>query len=247
MPEENHHWAELAQNTEKGRTILVLGPEAVTMLRDGVAVSLQSLLIEYLTAELQGRGHVVEQIGKPSLAYIAKQLEDVMFLQGVQRKRIFTQEDARVELKACIVEFYKRYDFTSFPVYRQLARMPFHFIVETSPTLYLEHALNGENKFDAKTFFYHYANPTHNNSVKIADQEIREDAPLIYQLFGSLKQPDSMVVTERDQLSFLDAILQQEHKAGIPNSVAIHFTSVKNGGAAQFDKTFVFLGFDFNE
>lgn len=53
-----------------------------------------------------------------------------------------------------------------------------------------------------------------------------------------------MIVTERDQLAFLDAILQKEKTAGIPSSVAIHFTSTRE---QQFNKAFVFLGFDFNQ
>jgi hypothetical protein len=184
----------------------------------------------------------------PSLPYVAKTLEDTILWQEKQKRPSFSEENARAELYACIAEFYERYAFSDFPVYRQLAQMPFHFIVETGHAPYLGQALDDENKFDTKCFYYHYANPTHNNSIRFEDRDIRADAPLIYQLFGSAQQPDSMIVTERDQLAFLDAILQQENTAGIPSKVAIHFTSVKDKNTAQqFDKTFVFLGFDFNE
>ena len=175
-------------------------------------------------------------------------LEDAIFVQEVLKKPNYSRENARAELNRLIDAFYAGYTFTDFPVYRQLAQMPFRFVVETSPAPYLRRALDDENKFDAKCYYYHYTNPTHNNSIKIGENEIRPDAPLVYQLFGSAEQPDSMIITERDQLAFLDAILQQENTAGIPNSVAIHFTSVKDKTATQhFDKTFVFLGFDFNE
>lgn len=246
MPE--HHWSALAQNIQKGRTILVLGPDAVTTTRNGQRISLQNLLRDHLADELHRRNPPLTLLNHPSLAYIAKTLEDTIFVQERQKRAAFSEENARSELYTLIAAFYEQYTFTDFPVYRQLAKMPFHFIIETDQAPYLEQAMNDENKFDTKCFYYHYANPTHNNSIRFEDQDIRADAPLIYQLFGSAQQPDSMIVTESDQLAFLDAILQQENTAGIPNKVAIHFTSVKDPNASQqFDKTFVFLGFDFNE
>ncbi len=248
MPTNNHNWTDLARSIQKGRAILVLGPNAVTMMHHGQRVSLQTLLSSHLADALQRRNPSLPIIENPSLPYLAKTLEDTIFVQERQKKSSFSEENARSALYGYIAEFYEQYAFTDFPVYRQLAKMPFHFMVETGHAPYLEQALDNENKFDTKCFYYHYANPTHNNSIKFEDKDIRPDAPLIYQLFGSVEQPDSMIVTERDQLAFLDAILQQENTAGIPNNVAIHFTSVKDKNATQqFEKTFVFLGFDFNE
>ena len=248
MPTPNHNWTDLARSIQKGRAILVLGPDAVAMSRNGQRVSLQTLLSEHLTTALKRRDSEGTLIANPSLAYLAKTLEDTIFVQERQKRPSFSEENARTALYTCIADFYARYTFADFPVYRQLAQLPFRFMVETAAAPYLAQAMDDENKFDTKCFYYHYANPTHNNGVKFEDKDIRPDAPLIYHLFGSVEQPDSMVVTERDQLAFLDAILQQENTAGIPNSVAIHFTSVKDKNAAQqFDKTFVFLGFDFNE
>lgn len=226
----------------------MLGPDAVSLERGGGRVPLQKLLREHLAELLRQRDPQFGLLPNPSLPYLAKALEDVVFVQERLKRPSFSEENARAEVAAHIAAFYGQYSFADFPVYRQLAQMPFHFIVETGHAPYLEQALNEENKFDTKCFYYHYANPTHNNGIRFEDKDIRADAPLIYQLFGSSTQPDSMIVTERDQLAFLDAILQQENTAGIPNKVAIHFTSVKDRSAAQtFDKTFLFLGFDFNE
>lgn len=228
--------------------ILLLGPEVVTLERDGKKVSLQTLLIEHLTGELKSRNPEASLAAHPSLAYVAKMLEDAVFVQEVSKKASYSRENARVELNNLIGAFYQQYSFADFPVYHQIAKIPFHFILETSPAPYLAQALDDENKFDAQCLYYHYANPTHNNAIKIGESKVRPDAPLVYQLFGSAEHPDSMIVTERDQLAFIDSVLQQENTAGIPNSVAIHFTSVKDKGALQqFDKTFLFLGFDFNE
>ncbi len=241
-------WPNLVRALQNGECILVLGPEVATLERNGQHVSLQTLLTEYLTATLQQRNPNAQLFTRPSLAYVAKTLEDTILQQEVSQKPNYSRENARAELNGLIAQFYGQYSFADFPVYRQLAQMPFHFIVETSSAPYLAQALDDENKFDTKCYYYHYANPTLNNGIKIQDKQIKPDAPLVYHLFGSAEHPDSMIVTERDQLAFLDAILQQENTAGIPNSVAIHFTSVKDRNAAQqFDKTFVFLGFDFNE
>ena len=246
MPAQN--WTDLARNIQNGRTILVLGPGAVTMLREGQRVSLQTLLCEHLVTLLQSRDPHLRLLPNPSLPYLAKTLEDRIFVQERLKRSSYSEENARAELYTLIADFYEQYTFADFPVYQQLAQMPFHFIVETGHAPYLEQALENENKFDTRCFYYHYANPTHNNSISFEEKDIRSDAPLVYQLFGDTRQPDSMIITERDKLAFLDAILQQENTAGIPNKVAIHFTSVKDKGAGQqFDKTFVFLGFDFNE
>ena len=211
-------WSNLALALQNCECILVLGPEVATLERAGKRVSLQILLTEYLTAELQRRNPDLRLILRPSLAYVAKTLEDAIFVQEVLKKPNYSRENARAELTGLIAQFYGQYSFADFPVYRQLARMPFHFVVETSPAPYLAQALDDENKFDAKCYYYHYANPTHNNGIRIQDKQIKSDAPLVYQLFGSAEQPDSMIITERDQLAFLDAILQQENTAGIPNS-----------------------------
>ena len=203
-------WPNLIRALQNRECILLLGPEAATLERDGKSVSLQTLLIEHLTAELRRRNPNAQLVARPSLAYIAKTLEDTIFVQEVQKKTTFSRENARTELNALLAAFYDRHAFADFPVYRQLAQMPFHFVVDTSPAPYLAQALDDENKFDAKCFYYHYTNPTHNNSIKIGENEIRPDAPLIYQLFGTAAQPDSMIVTERDQLAFLDAVLDRK-------------------------------------
>lgn len=191
-------WPTLVRALQHRECILVLGPEAATLERDGRRVSLQTLLTEHLTEELQRRNPEVRLAARPNLAYVARMLEDAIFVQEVLQKPSYSRENARVELNDLIAQFYAQSSFDHFPVYRQLAQMPFHFVVETSPAPYLAQALDDENKFDTKCRYYHYTNPTHNNAIKIGENEIRPDAPLVYQLFGSAEQPDSMIVTERD-------------------------------------------------
>ncbi|MBE2209563.1 MAG: toll/interleukin-1 receptor domain-containing protein [Saprospiraceae bacterium] len=239
------NWQNLLRSVDNNECILVLGPETAAIERDGHRVSLPTLLALHLADAVRARNPQAALVDDTNPAYVAKTLEDAIFAQEVAKNPNYSRENARDALAGIINDFYAQYSFRDFPVYAQLAKMSFHFIVETNPAPFLAQALDDENKFGAKCEYYHYANPSHNNSIKIQENEIRPDAPLVYHLFGATEQPASMVVTERDQLAFLDAVLQKENTASIPSSVAIHFTSGKE--RQQFDKTFVFLGFDFNQ
>lgn len=238
------NWQNLLRAVDNRECILVLGPEVAAIEREGRRISLPTLLAQHLAAAVYEQNPRDELVNDTNPAYVAKALEDAIYKQEFNRNPNFSPKNARDALAGIINDFYAQYDFRDFPVYGQLAKMPFHFIVETTPAPFLAQALYEVGKLDANCLFYHYANPTHNNGIKIQDNDIQPYAPLVYQLFGSVEQPASMVVTERDQLAFLDAILQKENTAGIPSSVAIHFTSGKEG---EFNKTFVFLGFDFNQ
>lgn len=238
------NWQNLLRAVQNRECILVLGPETAAIERDGRRVPLPTLLAQHLARAVYAYNSDVMLVDETNPAYVAKALEDAIFAREVARNPNYSRGSARETLAVIINKFYAQYSFRDFPVYGQLAKMPFHFIVETTPVLFLAQALDDENKFGAKCLFYHYANPTHNNSINIQENDIQADAPLVYHLFGSLEQPASMVVTETDQLAFLDAVLQKENTASIPSSVAIHFTSGKEG---YFNKTFVFLGFDFNQ
>lgn len=238
------NWQSLIRAVKDGECILVLGPGVAALEQDGERHPLQTLLARHLAGELRRLQPGVPLLDTDNLPYVAKALEDAIFLKEIQNNRNYAPENARAALAAAIKAFYEQFTFKDFPVYSLLARMPFHFVVETTPAPFLAQAYDHEHKFDAQCRYYHYANPSHNNRISIPEGGIREDSPLVYHLFGATEAPGSMVVTERDQLAFLDAILQKENTAGIPSSVAIHFTSARE---RQFDKTFVFLGFDFNQ
>lgn len=238
------NWQNLLRAVDNNECILVLGPETAAIERDGRRMPLPALLAQHLSDAVHALKPQVDLVDDSNPAYVAKTLEDAIFVQEVAQNPNYSRENARNAIAGIINDFYAQFTSRDFPVYAQLAQMPFHFIVETNPAPYLAQALDDENKFGAKCLFYHYSDPSHNNGIRIMENEIQPDAPLVYHLFGSTEQPASMVVTERDQLAFLDAVLQKENTASIPSSVAIHFTS---GKERQFDKTFVFLGFDFNQ
>ncbi len=233
------NWEKLVEAIKNGECVLVLGPNIASIQKDGKQVNLQQLLAEHLTEELKKINANFSPLDSSNLAYAAKQLEDALLPQCN-----FKQGRARAQLGELIEDFYANYDILDFPIYGELAKLPFRFIVNTCPDHFLLEALHDENKFDASSVFYHYKKPSHNNGIDTNDSDITPDAPLIFNLFGSVEEPDSLIVTESDQLIFLDTILQQENTAGIPNKIAIEFTSSKDKAS---EKNFIFLGFDFNQ
>ena len=236
---ETIHWNNLVAAIRNDECILVLGPNIATIERDGTTISLYQLLAVYLAQELQQLRPDFQLLDKENLAYVAKQLEDTFIHQCN-----FHEGRARAKLGELIKDFYTDYDISQFPVFEKLAQLPFRFIVNTCPDNFLLEALHDENKFDASSVFYHHKKPTHNNAIDTTQNKITSDAPLIFNLFGTVENPDSMIITESDQLIFLDTILQKEYTAGIPNKIAIEFTSSKE---KDFEKNFIFLGFDFNQ
>ncbi|MFK8009372.1 MAG: SIR2 family protein [Saprospiraceae bacterium] len=232
-------WNNLVTAISNDECVLVLGPNIATIEREGQHISLQQLLAEHLAKELHRIQPNFLLLNSTNLAYVSKQLEDALLPECN-----FKEGRARAQLGELIEKFYSQYDISDFPVYEQLAKLPFRFIVNTCPDNFLLEALEDENKFDASNSFYHYKNPSHNNSIDSNKTEITTDAPLIFNLLGSVDDPDSMIITETDQLIFLDTVLQQENTAGIPNKIAIEFTSSREKDS---EKNFIFLGFDFNQ
>jgi hypothetical protein len=239
QPPENINWKNLVQAVRDNECILVLGPHIATVENEGETMPLTQLLASHLAEELKKLNPGAQLINPKELAYVAKQLEDTFILHNPLER-----DYARQRLCEIVQVFYEKYDHTKFPVYQMLARLPFRFVINTSPDHFLSEAYDYENKFGAGSEYFHFRNPEHNSRVNILEENIRPETPLVYNLFGSVSDPESLVITEADQLAFLDNILQREQTATIPKSVAIQFTSQKD---YNFPKTFLFLGFDFNQ
>lgn len=233
------NWANLITALDKEECVLVLGPNVSKIAYKEKLCSLHEVLADHLNNELNKRTKASKPLDTTNFAHVAQQLEEALLPECKNQ-----EGRARARLIEIIQDFYQDYKHTQFPVYSKLANLPFRFIVNTSPDLFLEKAFHFNRKFSARTEFYHYRNPSHNNAIDNSDFESPDPTePLVFNLFGSIDIPESLVITETDQLEFLKKILNKE-KEGIPSNIAIEFTSTKK---KDFEKTYIFLGFDFNE
>jgi len=116
-------------------------------------------------------------------------------------------------------------------VYRNLAKLPFFLVVNTSPDEYMKQAFMRAGK-DATQLHYNYQD---NQNILIP--EISVESPVVFNLFGTVEDPDSLVITKEDQVDFINNLLR-ENVSTLPAEILQHFDK---------NKTYLFVGFDVDD
>lgn len=226
---------QLAQALKNGEAVLILGPDIETVtMPDGSTCLLQVLLSQHLKAAIKQRVPDLQLMDSDNVSYIAQHFEDV---HGKQ---------AATLLGESVQAFYAQYRYAVLPIYQQIANAGFRYIINTNPNKLIVSAFEEQGYLlaDNNFAYYHYQNPTHNQQVLVENDNISEETPLIYNLFGSASNDTtSLVLTETQQLLFVETILQTD-KDTIPPNIAIQFMSRRN---SPINKRLVFLGFDFGD
>ncbi len=99
------------------------------------------------------------------------------------------------------------------PIYHQLAQLPFHLIINTSPDDFMFRALE---QHPDKTPSFCYYNFDKNQDASQIPATINADEPLVYNLFGSVEEPNSLILTEQQQLRFVKKIVQNKPEMPAP-------------------------------
>jgi hypothetical protein len=177
-------WTSLTASIENGRCILMLGPDAFTAQFDGEVLPVAVGLAQFVKERL-GPEHANLDPFKPwSVAQVAIATEDTYTLIGWVEK------------------FYEQYDTVS-DALKNLAALPFQIVINTSVGLSAEKAFKGAK---SQTYVDYY-DRTAQAREHLPDPS--SDAPILYNLFGSLAQPSSMILSENDRLDFLISIISE--------------------------------------
>lgn len=240
---------QVALAVKNNECVVFLGPRLVRLENEDKEISLIELLAFNIAQKVLDLGIIKSPLIDPyNLSYVAQRLEDSLEILKREGNTSYLFKHSRDFLGNIFSNFFKSYETPeNIPEeYILLAKMPFNFIINTSPDIILVKAYENDNKFLASenAKFFHYKDPSHNNDENNWPGQITKDTPLIYNLFGSIEKAHSLVITEKDQLHFIDTILQKESRASIPASIAIHFVS---NPQIMRKKTFLFLGFDFGD
>jgi len=194
----------------------MLGPRMPGMKKEEEWRSISEELSTYLTQYLDDGKVDYDQASNRDLAYIAQQ-----FLSIKGARRVDLEDLAKDFLEANTKEIP---DF-----YYKLAELPLHLIINTTPDDYMERALREKGKA-CVTHHYNFKREC-NQSIE-ADM-ITQERPLVYNLFGTMKEAESLVMTDNNQLEFVRNVVKDDPR--IPDEIL-----------GQFDhrKTYLFLGFN---
>jgi hypothetical protein len=225
---EDHEWGTLIGNIKRGNCILMLGPnvslEKVKKKVNGEEKEETRPLKEILANQLAERIKSDDREGKIKPGLDPGNLVQVVYYYC---KVIKTGRDS---LKEIVADFYKKRENLTGELHENLAVPPFYFTISTSPDRMFFNALEKHGK---KPFsqYYDFQGETFDIEMGSAQE------PLVFNLYGTIDDPDSLVLTENDLVDFLVAVVKGEPP--LPIRVISELDDNK--------KSFLFLGFGFEQ
>jgi hypothetical protein len=176
---DDRDWRRLVHIIQRGTCILLLGPDAATDADDPDGVPLARRLAEMLAAKLEGGPSLPDRDNLPSVA------------------QTFEAARGRVELEMEVEDFCGAYAERATPLHEDLAALPFAVYINTAPDPALVNALRAAGR---------EPQVAHYDFKRASAFDLRAptpEHPWVYDLYGSLAEPQSLVLTERDLLDYL--------------------------------------------
>lgn len=208
-------WEMLLFTIQTGNCILLLGPEVSTDEVDGQRKTRTSILSNRLAARLEEMGKA-DVLDHDNLAHVAQ---------------LYAAAISKTDLQLNATQFYRRGAVRPNLVFDELASLPFALIVNATHDDAMEQALVARKKPYAADWYSFQGNR------KDIAPSYSPESPLIYSLYGCVREPQSLVLSENDLLDFLVAIISQN--PALPSNIRSEFRSR--------DKCFLFLGFGFRQ
>ena len=209
---EDENWEALIYAIKKNKCILMLGPDTAIEKVGGQPRLLTESLANQLAERLEPG---TRKLLNPS--------------DLAQASQYYAIEKGRHTLEARAESFYKEKQDLCSDLHRDLAALPFYFTITTTPDSMFINALE-KNKKEPVINWYNF-NGENQGMVQMGTVE----KPLVFYLYGSVSEPESLMLTENDLLDFLVALSSE--KWPLPNNIR---SELKNG-----DKSFLFMGFGF--
>ncbi|MBK6932675.1 MAG: toll/interleukin-1 receptor domain-containing protein [Saprospirales bacterium] len=135
----------------------------------------------------------------------------------------------RIDLEDEVVEFYRQHTQAIPEIYRQLAQLPFTLVVNTSPDDFMYRALQQAGKTGVGLLHYNLRR----ERAPGPPADISPEQPLVYNLWGTTADPESLVLSQEDRVEFIKNVVRGN--PAIPNQIMSCFDE---------RKTYLFLGFN---
>jgi TIR domain/SIR2-like domain len=214
-PEElgERDWRRLAQTVQRGQCILLLGPAAAVDPEDAERIPLTTLFSRSLAEKIDDNRGISN---RDDLAHVAQ-----VFLSRPTLDRI--------DLEIAADDFYRPYEGLTTELHEELAALPFTLCVNTTPDAFMATAFGKAGK---QPTVEHY-NYKRTRAIRFSEPD--PEHPIVFNLYGSLRETDSLVLTESDQLDFLVNIISKAPP--LPNYITARFSDPET--------SFLFIGFGF--
>ncbi len=201
------HWDKLAYGIERGECILFLGPDLPLIEAGGE----RRVPVRDLTTRLLSKLDV-----QPG--------EEASNLARISQRFLAQEEDLGLEME--VTRWHESLREQTSALHADLASLPFRLIVTSSHDPLMETALRQANKLP---FIEHYHYKGKNKPLL---PQPAVETPLVFHLYGHVREASSVVLTETQLLDFLAALISKDPP--LPSDLNAALT---NG------KLFLFLGF----
>ncbi|MCB9306613.1 MAG: toll/interleukin-1 receptor domain-containing protein [Lewinellaceae bacterium] len=214
MPLSDRQWKNLARDLQQQRCVLFLGSRLLAA--PGSDATMNERLAVHLAGILDQEGISYEKDAAQRLHYIAQRFLAIPKIR-------------RIDLEDEVLEFYRQHPPVIPDLYHRLARLPFTLIINTAPDELMLRALLQAGKTGARGLHYNL----HREREAAVLQEFSPEQPLVYNLWGTLSDPESLVLSQEDRVEFIKNVVKGN--PAIPNQVMSCFDE---------RKTYLFLGFN---
>ncbi|MGB1206635.1 MAG: SIR2 family protein [Chitinophagales bacterium] len=208
-------WDDFIDDIQEQKCVLLLGDALPNIAYENENILLHHAFAKYITTRLDKEQIFYKESHKNNLHYVFQQ-----YLANNKRKRI--------RLESRMKKIYRQGSAAIPGIYQQLANLPFHLIINTSPDDFMFRALQKKKK-KVQSVYYHFSKQEHEQNIGAFDAE----KPLVYNLFGSLEDPSSTVLTAEDEVKFVHSLVSNAN--AVPNKIISHLKDV----------SLLFLGFNF--
>ncbi|MBL0246567.1 MAG: SIR2 family protein [Sphingobacteriales bacterium] len=201
---KKRQWDSLLNDLQQGRCVLIIGPSLATATYNEAKCTLREIFAQQLCVDLDAESITYDQQQKTNLLYTASKF---LHLEGVRR----------IDLVATILQTYKKYATQIPPIYHELAKLPVPLIINTNPDDFMLRALRQAGKTCTQAWYNFCGDAPHQTDINAFSIQ----NPLVYNLLGTFDEPRSLVLTENDQVEFVEKIIRGEPP--IPPRIVSHF------------------------
>lgn len=215
-------WEFVLSTIENGKCVLFVGPEAATDKEDR---PLQDVLVDFL-----------EPTNNPNILSYYEDDGLFLFKDAISKTKVYYR----------LKRFYQDLDVPK--RYHKLTEIPFHLIITVNPDNMLCRALEDhgqsirrlwkerelpKGEYTSGDIRFDYYLKKHNPNQ--FEESVKPDQPVVYNLFGSVEDEESLVLTHDDMFDFLLSILSDNQ------------LNPEMRSALQTADDYIFLGFDFSK